>query len=460
MTAAQDLSIADAGAMFRAGTLSPVELTQGALGRIAATDAVIHAYVRVLADEALAAARTAEAELRSGHDRGPLQGIPIAIKDAFDVAGVPTRYGSEVRADAPPAVSDAEAVARLRAAGAVIIGKTVMHEYAAGVLSPPARNPWDPTRIPGGSSGGSVAAVASSSCLGALSSDTAGSIRVPAALTGVVGFKPTRGRISTRGVGPLAWSIDCVGVHAKTSGDALLLLDALVSDGPIIDRSAGDQTSLDSLRGIRLGVPRPFFFDRLQPDVATAVTTALALLVELGAEVIETPWQEAGAAAAAGSIIIRSEMADVLADPLRSMPERLGPVLRARLEAYALYPARGYLRARRARTVVRRSMSDLFAAHRLDALVMPATAATAPLIGQMTIGVHDGDEAVHTGLFRLTVPFNTTGQPALSVPCGFDAAGLPIGLQLAGAPSAESTLARIAGVYERAAGWINRHPSL
>ena len=463
MSTIHDLTIREAGTQLRAGSCSVVELTEAVLARAAATEPAIHAFVQVLGDQAMAAARAADADLRAGRDRGPLHGIPIAIKDLFDVAGTPTRCGSRVRDDAPPAEADAEAVARLRAAGAIIVGKTVTHEFAAGVLSPPARNPWDPSRIPGGSSGGSVAAVAAGACLGALSSDTAGSIRVPAALTGVAGIKPTRGRVSTRGVFPLAWSVDTVGTHAKTVDDAMLMLAGMMDDGPSFDGRLGsplDQRNGAALRGVRLGVPRPYFFDRLQPDVGAAVAAAIALLTDLGAEVIETPWPEAQAAAAAGLMIIWSEMAAVHDETLRSMPERYGTVLRARLEAYALLPARGYLRARQARTAVRRSMAQLFTAQRLDALVMPTTAATATEVGQTTIVVPDGEDPVHGGFFRLTVPFNATGQPALSVPCGFDAAGLPIGMQLVGVPWGEVSLARIGQAYEQAAGWNTQRPPL
>jgi aspartyl-tRNA(Asn)/glutamyl-tRNA(Gln) amidotransferase subunit A len=461
--AVYDLTIREAGVLLRSGTLSPVELTEAVLARIAATEPVLHAYVQVLAEEAMGAAREAEAELRAGRDRGPLHGIPIAIKDILDVAGVPTRCGSHVRTDALAANVDAEAVARLRAAGAVIVGKTVTHEFAGGVLSPPARNPWDPDRIPGGSSGGSGAAVAAGSCLAALGTDTAGSIRIPAALCGVVGLKPTTGRVSTRGVFPLSWSLDTVGPLAKTVDDAMLVLNAILGEAPKSGergRTMRAGAEDDNVRGIRLGIPRPYFFDRLQPDVARAVEAAIALLADLGAEVIETPWSEARVASAAGFVIVRPEMAAVHTETLRGVPERYGPVLRARLEAFSLFPAKGYLRARQARSAVRRAMSELFVAHRLDALVTPTVVATATPVDQTTITLPDGEEPVHAGFTRLTMPFNTTGQPALSVPCGFDGTGLPIGLQLVGAPRADANLCRIGRLYEQAAGWNGRSPAI
>jgi aspartyl-tRNA(Asn)/glutamyl-tRNA(Gln) amidotransferase subunit A len=425
---------------------------------MAAPEPFIHAYVLVGADKGGVAARRADAELGAGHDRGPLHGIPLAIKDILDVAGTPTRCGSRVRDDAPPAATDAETVARLRAAGAVIDGKTVTHEFAGGVLSPPARNPWDPARIPGGSSGGSGAAVAAGSCLAALGTDTAGSIRIPAAFNGVVGFKPTTWLVSTDGCFPLSWSLDTVGPLAKTVDDAMLVLRAIGGDPD--GGAAGTIVAADDLRGVRLGVARPYFFERLQPAVAAAVEAALVLLRELGAEVVETSWPEAAAASAAGFVVVRPEMAAIHAETLRTMPERYGPVLRSRLEAFSLFPARGYLRARQARSAVRQAMGELFAVHRLDALITPTVAATATRAEAMTIVFADGEELVHAGFTRLTMPFNATGQPALSVPCGFDGDGLPIGLQVVGAPFAEATLARIGAAVELAAGWSARRPAI
>ena len=232
-TAIADLSIAEASRRLRQGELSPVDLTTAVLDRIAVTEPVIHAYVSVETASALASARQAEQELRAGRDRGPLHGVPIAVKDIIDMAGLPTRCGSASRADAAPAIQDADVVRRLRQAGAVLVGKTVTHEFASGVISPPARNPWDPARIPGGSSGGSGASVAAGASFAALGSDTAGSIRIPASLNGVVGLKPTYDRISRAGVFPLSWSLDTIGPLARTVEDATLVFQAIrKDDGP------------------------------------------------------------------------------------------------------------------------------------------------------------------------------------------------------------------------------------
>ena len=469
LTSLTDLSIREAGDHFRTGRLSPVELAAATLDRIAATEPTIHAYVLVTADEALAQARRAEAELRAGHDRGPLHGIPVAIKDIFDVAGLPTRCGSRSRDEALPAAKDASSVARLRAAGAVLVGKTVTQEFAAGVVSAPARNPWAPARVPGGSSGGSAAAVAAGACVAALGSDTGGSIRIPASVTGIVGLKPTYGLVGTRGVFPLSWSLDTVGPLARTVEDAALVLNALAGADPLapatVARPAGDFTSAlnGGLRGLRLGVPPTHFFERIRPDVGDAVEAALRLFAEHGAEVVDAPWPEAGAARAVAFLVNRIEWVAVHEALVREQPERLAllnPDLRVGLEAGGLIPAAVYLRALRARQVVKRSMARLFGDHRLDALLVPTLPATAALAERLAIVHDDGEEPLGTGYTRLTMPFNATGQPALAIPCGFDRTGLPIGMQIVGRPFAEMTVCRIGYAYERASAWHRRRPPL
>jgi len=446
------LTLREAGALFRRGALSPVELTSAALDRAAATEPVLHAFVAVMRDEALAAARRAEAELRAGTDRGPLHGIPVGVKDIFDIAGMPTGCGSRARDRCAPAATDAGAVAAVRRAGAVIVGKTVTQEFAAGVVSAPARNPWDPSRIPGGSSGGSAAAVAAGSCLAALGSDTGGSIRIPAAAVGIVGLKSTYGLLSTRGVFPLAWSFDTVGPLARTVEDAALLLNALVVEGDATTEIGR------AVRGRRVGIPRPFFFDRLQPGVRTAVETALGVFADLGAELVETPWPEASAARAAAFVINRVESVAVHQATLQDAAELIGPELRSRLEAGSLLPAADYLCALRVRAAAKRAIARLFADHRLAALLTPTLPGTAVPADRLAVTYDDGDEAVGLAFTRLTMPFNATGQPVLALPCGFDAAGLPVGLQLAGRPFGEAALSRLGHAYEQAAGWHRHRP--
>jgi aspartyl-tRNA(Asn)/glutamyl-tRNA(Gln) amidotransferase subunit A len=446
------LTIAEAARRLRAGEISSVELTNAVLARIAATEPAIHAYVIVLEQQALAAAQRADAELRAGKDRGPLHGIPIAVKDIFDMAGLPTRCGSAVRRDVSAATTDAAVVTCLREAGAVIVGKTVTHEFAAGVISPPARNPWDPTRIPGGSSGGSGASVAAGSSFAALGSDTAGSIRIPASLNGVVGLKPTYGRVSREGVFPLSWSLDTVGPLARTVDDAWIVFTAMRDDGDDV------LVSLNDLAGVRLGVPRRYFFDRLQPDITAAIERAITTFADLGAEIVEVDWADAEAASAAGFVICRPELAAVHEQTLRAVPERFNPLLRSRLEAFSLLPGREYVRARRARSVLRRSMADLYRRHDLAALITPTTTATATDADALTVAYPDGEAPVHAALTRCTMPFNTTGQSALSMPCGFDRDGLPIGVQIVGRPYEEVHLCAIGRSFEQATAGEQRRP--
>jgi len=442
-----DLTVRQAGQLLRAGQLSAVELLESVLRRLEATEPRLKAYVAVLADEARAAAKAADDALRAGNDLGPLHGIPVGVKDIFDVAGVPTRCGSRARENAAPAERDATSVARLRAAGAVIVGKTTTQEFAAGVVSPPARNPWDPERIPGGSSGGSASAVAAGSALAALGSDTGGSVRIPASLCGVAGLKPTFGSVDIRGVFPLAWSLDTVGPLARTVEDAALFYDAIADAG----RPSATTELEEGLRGLRIGVPRPHFFERIQPGVAAAVEEGIRCLRELGAEIIEAPWPEAGAARAASFVINRVEAVPIHLEGLRTAPDLFGEELRLRLEANALAPVEPYLRALQARTYIKGSVAKLFRELRLDALVTPATPGTAVPADDLNVEYPDGSrEPVGLAYTRLTMPFNLTGQPALSVPCGLDERGLPVGLQIAGRPGGEARVCRIGVAFERA----------
>ena len=447
------LGLRELGRRLRAGEISSVALTEAALRRTAATEPVLRAFVVVLTEEARAAAREADRELAAGADRGPLHGIPVAIKDIFDVAGVPTRCGSRARQHAAPARTDAEAVARWRRGGAVVLGKTVTQEFAAGVISAPSRNPWDPERIPGGSSGGSAVAVAAGICPVALGSDTGGSVRIPAAACGVVGLKPTFGMIPTSGCFPLSPSLDTVGPIAGTVEDALFAYRALGGSG-----GPGWTTGDGDLRGVRIGVPGGWFAQRVQPGVRAAFSDAVTTLRSLGATIVEAPWPGAAAARAAAFLISRVEAAAVHRETMRDHPDAIGDALRGRWAAASLVSGSDYALARRARTAIRDGMARLFAAHRLDALATPTLPASAALAETLTVPHDDGDEDVGNAFLRLTMPFNTTGQPALSLPCGFDNLNLPIGLHLAGRPFEEGALCRIGNTYERAAGWSPRFP--
>ncbi len=462
-------TVAEVGRRLRAGEVSAVALVEAALARIAATEPALHAHVVVLAETALDEAARADQDLARGVDRGPLHGVPFGVKDIFDIAGVPTRCGSRVREDAPPAATDAPVVVRLRAAGAIPVAKSVTQEFAAGVVSAPARNPWDPARIPGGSSGGSAAGVAAGCYPVALGSDTGGSVRIPAATCGVVGLKPTYGLVPRTGVFPLSWALDTVGPLAATVADAAAAFDAMVGPDPgdaTSRRSPGPPavSALDGgVRGLRLGVPGGFFAERVAPDVLAAFGAALEVFRQLGAEVVSAPWPEAGPGRAAASIINRTETCAVheatARDPARLA--RYGPDLRVRFAAVAQVPPTDYIKALRARVAVRNSAARLFAEHRLDAVLAPALPTTALRADDLLVR-HDGGgtEPVGIAYTRLTQPFNATGQPVLGVPCGFDRLGLPVGLQIAGRPEAEATVCRIGAAFEAATAWHRRRPAI
>ncbi|MFN8594395.1 MAG: amidase [Thermomicrobiales bacterium] len=440
-----DLGVREVAAGYRARRFSPVEVTTAVLARIEQTEPRLHAWVEIAAGDALEAAAEAERELMSGVDRGLLHGIPIGVKDIFDVAGFPTRCGSAARSAVEPASQDARTVAAARAGGAVILGKTVTQEFAAGVISAPARNPWNPERAPGGSSGGSAAAVAAGGCYVAFGSDTGGSIRIPAAACGVVGYKPEFGRLDLAGVYPLSWSLDTAGPIARSVDDAEIFY-RILSVEPTAP-AAGDQ----SLHQFRIGVCRNYFFDSLQPDVAAAVELAIEKLGTAGAVIVDAPWAKAAAARACSFLINRIETAVVHENVARQRPEEFaayGPELRVRVAAGLGIPASVYLQAVRARPRIRDSMAQLFADHSLDALLVPTLPTTAVAAIEPRITGTGLDESVGAGWTRLTMPFNATGQPVLAIPCGLDSNRLPVGLQLAGAPGREHALFAIGRLCE------------
>lgn len=448
-------TIRETARQFRSGALSPVELTRASLDRIEQTQPSLHAYVDVAYDHARVQAGAAEQRLRRDEATSFLCGVPFAVKDIVDVAGLPTRCGSRTRDQAAPAAHDAAVVARLSAAGGVMVGKTVTQEFAAGTLSPPARNPWDPDRVPGGSSGGSAVAVATGTAMAAIGSDTGGSVRNPAAICGVVGLKPTFGTIPVTGVYPLAWSLDTVGPLTRTVDDAWLSFTTMTSQR--------DDRPLDrDLRGVRIGHLGGYFRQRVDAETLAAIDAAAEVFRGLGAEVLELEWDAAAAARASSFIINRLETVSVHEALLRDGPEALvllNPGLRLRLVAGQFIPAVAYVRAARTRRLVRDSIARLFADHRLDAVLTAASAATAVRADHPIVAWDDGNEDAGSAYTRLTQPFNATGQPAISVPAGFDEAGLPIGLQLAGRPHQERSLCEIAHAYEQAAGWHGRRPS-
>jgi aspartyl-tRNA(Asn)/glutamyl-tRNA(Gln) amidotransferase subunit A len=468
------LSVAQAAKLVASRKLSPVELTQSVLDRIQETDARVRAYATRLDDRALESARAAEAAIGRGEYAGPLHGIPVALKDLFYTAGIPTSAGSDVLAGFVP-THDATVTERLRQAGAVVVGKTVTHEFAYGQNIPPTRNPWDLERTPGGSSAGSGAAVAAHSCLAAMGTDTGGSIRMPASVDGVVGLKPTYGRVSRYGVVPLSWSLDHCGPLTRTVEDAALMLNGIAGHDPRDPSSASvgvvDMTTSlrEGVRGLRLGVPTNYFFDRIHRAVADAVEKALTVLEELGAIRVEVHIPHVELSVPIGIGMLMPEASAVHQSWLRQHPSRYDDGTRRMLEAGELVLATDYLRAQRARSVVKQAFKSAFQEHQLDALITPTEPTPATRIDQPTVDFEDAEpEPFFSAFVRLTIPFNVSGLPALSVPCGFSedteggriGVGLPIGLHIAGRPFDEATVLRIGSAYEAATDWHNRRPPI
>lgn len=453
------ITLRGAIAGLEARSFSVFELIRETLLRARATEPDLHAYVEVFEEAALQTSLHHDRSQFAHRPRKPLVGLPIGVKDIFDVAGVPTKCGSALFADAPVAIRDAETVHRMRRDGAIFIGKTVTQEFAAGVVSAPCRNPWDLDRIPGGSSGGSAAAVAIGTCLGAIGSDTGGSIRIPASVTGTVGLKPTWGRLPLTGVYPLSPSLDTPGPITRSVDDAVLMY-------LVIANRAAEVAGIDGmlapfgekpLGGVRLGLPTSFFTENIQPDVAAAFQVAARELERLGATLVEVDWTMAPVARAVAAVINRAESGTVHHDHLRSEEGQLiEAATRSRFESGSLLTASTYLRATQARNLVRNSIAALYATHELDAMIAPSTGATAPLAETLMVDYPDGPEGVGTALTRLTMPWNTTGQPVISVPCGFDRDELPIGLSIIGRPDDELLISRIARQYETETQWFQR----
>ncbi len=447
-------------AAVRSGRLSPVDLVERCLERIRATEERLRAFIHVDAEGAREVARQRDEEARRGQIRGPLHGIPLAVKDLFDQAGLPTTAGAAIRRG-HRAVTTATAVQRLLDAGAVVIGKTNLHEFAFGVTSVnphfgAVANPWDHRLVAGGSSGGSAAAVAAGCCAGALGTDTGGSIRIPAALCGVVGLKPTFGLVSRHGVVPLAWSFDTVGPIARSVADAALLLSVLAGpdpQDPLTGRSAPcAYRVMPAPPAFRIGRLRgPLFDDGLDAEVGGALERACALLSRAGGRVEEVGVEAALAGQAAQTTILFAEASTY---HRRAYPGRLGeygPDVRELLVAGATIPATAYVDAQRVQGVVIREIRRLLAD--FDALICAAVPMQAPRIEDVDPTVGEGWRRARAPLSRLTRLFNLTGLPAVVVPVEQARSGLPLGVQLAAAPGEEARLLAIAAVLEASAGW-------
>ena len=434
MTAPAELSsLVDLGRAIRAGETTSVAATERCLEVIRDRDPSINAFITVLAEAALDAARTADRELGSGRDRGPLHGVPISIKDILDMAGVPTTAASHVRRE-HVAASDATVVARLREAGAVFVGKTNLHEFALGTTNEesaygPVHHPLDPSRSPGGSSGGSAASVLAGMACASVGTDTGGSIRIPSAACGLVGLKPRYRDVPTQGVVPLSASLDHVGPLCATVADAAAIF-AVIADAP----GGDDPAEAGAARGLRLGVPRRYFLDLLDDDVARAFDATCARLSAAGVVLEDVVIPHAGETPAAYLHIALTEAAAFHARTLESRPDDYTPTVRVRLEAGRYVLAEDYLRAQRCRHVLRTEVSAALEGR--DGLLLPSLAVPATPLGAATVRVSGADEPVRNVTLRLTQLFNLTGHAAITVPCGATGGGLPIGAQLVGTSTA------------------------
>jgi aspartyl-tRNA(Asn)/glutamyl-tRNA(Gln) amidotransferase subunit A len=448
--------------------LSPVELAQLYLARIERLNPKLNAFITVTAERALADARSAERELHRGRRRGPLHGIPIVLKDNIWTRGIRTTVGSSILRDFVPE-EDATVARRLRQAGAVLLGKTHLHEFAYGATSDnphfgPARNPWATDRIPGGSSGGSAIAVAAGMCVAALGSDTGGSIRIPAALCGVVGLKPTFGRVSVHGVFPLAPSFDHVGPIARSTADAALLLGAIAGRDPLdettVARPQDDFRRRATHTKIRLGRPREHFWTHLDPEVRRLLEAAVSALAKHAGAVkdVSLPAISAGVEAANTIAAVQATRVHQQAGYFPARAADYGKDVRSRLEQGGQIRAVDYVEAQELMRRARAEFQAVFA--HVDAVVVPTVSIAAPPIGADPVRVGDVEKPLRNVLIDLNRPGNFTGLPAITVPCGFTPEGLPVGLQLIGRAFDEATLLRVAGVYERENQWRSAHPPL
>ncbi len=489
-----ELTIHEARDRLAASEFTSVELTEAVLERILAVDNDVKAYLTLTPEEALEQARAADRvlslskdERRAKGENNPLLGVPLAIKDVLCTKGIPTTCGSRILENFVPPY-DATAVARLKAAGAVLLGKTNTDEFAMGSSTENSayfttRNPWDLERVPGGSSGGSAAAVAAGECLGALGTDTGGSVRQPAALCGVVGLKPTYGRVSRYGLIAYASSLDQAGALAKDVTDAAILLGAIAGHDPrdstSIDAPVPDYTAAltGDIKGMRVGVPKEYFIDGMQPEVEAAVRAAVDVLAGLGAEVKEVSLPHTDYAlpvyylippAEASANLARydgvryglrvDESGDLIEMYKATRGQGFGAEVKRRvmLGTYALsagYYDAYYLKAQKVRTLIKSDFDAAF--EQVDVIVAPTSPTTAFRIGEKA---DDPLQMYLSDVFTLSM--NLAGNCGLSLPCGFDESGLPIGMQIMGPPLGEEQVLRVAHAYEQATEWHARRPAL
>jgi aspartyl-tRNA(Asn)/glutamyl-tRNA(Gln) amidotransferase subunit A len=462
--------VTDLARMIATKEVSPVEVVRAHLARIDALDGTLHSFITVCADAAVAAARDAEAALMAGRAAGPLHGVPIGLKDLVDTRGVRTTGGSRILRDRVP-VADATVTTRLTAAGAIVLGKLNMHEFAYGPEGlnehyGQTRNPWDATvaRVPGGSSSGSGVAVAAGLVPVALGSDTGGSIRIPASLCGITGLKPTYGRVSRAGVLPLAWSMDHVGPMARSAADCALVLGAMAgfdaADPTTSALPVPDYTAAlgQDVKGLRVGLLKGFFAEELVPDLRAALDAAVTQLRTLGAIVDEVTLPHAVHVAAAALAVVAPEALAYHAQFMRTRPQEYQRDVRERLFSGAFVSGVHYLRGQQIRAIVRAEVDAALAER--DVLLAPSTPIAAPALGAREVTVDGARVDVRGGLLKFTRPFNVSGHPSCSVPCGFTGDGLPLGMQIVGRPFNEATVRRVADAWQRATDWHTRRPPM
>ena len=466
-----ELCYASAGTLSRlvqSKEISPVDIIDAHLARIEATEPMLNSFITLLPEEARAAARRAEQEIQSGNYRGPLHGIPVALKDLFNTGGVRTTSGSRVFDNFIPD-RDCTVASKFHQAGAILLGKLNMHQFAYGPTGENPdyghmHNPWDLELISGGSSGGSGSAAAAGQCTITTGSDTGGSIRIPAALCGIVGLKPTYGLVSRSGLTPLSWSLDHPGPMVRTVEDAALTMNAIAGHDPNDPASARvevpDYTTAltGDVRGLRIGVVREYFEAPLDPEVEQSVREAIAVLESLGAVVTDVSFPMFNDSQAISGAILMTEAAAYHRDLLATDGDKLYPPVRLRLEAGLFVSAADYLRAQQARSVFDRQARGLL--EQVDLLAGPTEPITAPKLLEERVQAGERGIGTTAALTQYTRPYNLTGFPAISVPCGFSEAGLPIALQLAGRPYDELTVLRAAHAYEQATEWSGRRPPI
>jgi len=460
------LSIQQASELLRRRKISPVELVNACLARIEQLNPWLNAFITVLPERARRGAHKAEREIARGRWRGPLHGIPIALKDNIWTRGIRTTAGAKILTDFVPR-EDADVTRRLAEAGAILLGKTNMHEFAYGITNNnphfgATHNPWNLERITGGSSGGSAAAIASGMCFASPCTDTGGSIRIPSALCGIVGLKPTFGLVSVTGIVPLAPSLDHAGPIARTVTDACIVVDAVARDYPKEYARPDYRKLRRSLpRRIRLAWPEDYFFDRIDPEGCALIEAAAKVFRSLGARIEHVSMPRLGAALLPGTNDIALAEATHYHESQGYFPSRAndyGADVRLRLEQGTKVRALDYLRGLSMKAMAEGEFESTF--KRADAIIAPVTAVSAPRIGQEEVEIAGEKETVRSALVRLNRPANFTGHPAISVPCGFTSDGLPVGMQLIGPRWSEACLLAIAQAYEEAAGWHAHHPQL